>query len=103
METVLPVPTFLSAKKACSAARLTASAPTTFTLGQVFEIWGQSLASSDIAGLTSMPVRVFVTDNGVATENTGDWSAIELTSRRHITLQVGTPITEIPQYTWIGP
>jgi hypothetical protein len=80
-----------------------APAPTTFTLGQVFEIWGQSLTSSDIAGLTSMPVRVFVTDNGVATENTGDWSAIELTSLRHITIQVGTPITEIPQYTWIGP
>jgi hypothetical protein len=75
----------------------------TFTLGQFFSIWGQPLSSTDVAGLVGMPVRVFVTENGVATENTGDWSAIELTSRRHITIQVGTDITEIPQYTWIGP
>lgn len=80
-----------------------APAPTTFTLGQVFATWGQTLSSTDVAGLTGMPVRVFVTDNGVATENTGDWSAIELTSHRHITIQVGTDIAEIPQYTWIGP
>ena len=80
-----------------------ASAPTTFTLGQVFATWGQPLSSTDVAGLVGMPVRVFVTDNGVATENTGDWSAIELTSHRHITIQVGTDITEIPQYTWLGP
>jgi hypothetical protein len=80
-----------------------ATAAGTFTLGQFFSIWGQPLSSTDVAGLVGMPVRVFVTENGVATENTGDWSAIELTSRRHITIQVGTDITEIPQYTWIGP
>lgn len=79
------------------------TAPATFTLGQFFQIWGQPLSSTDLAGLTGMPVRVFVTENGVATENTGDWTAIELTSRRHVTIQVGTDITEIPQYTWIGP
>ena len=80
-----------------------ATTPTVFTLGQFFQTWGQPLSSTDIGGLTGMPVRVFVTDNDVATENTGDWSAIELTSHRHITIQVGTDITEIPQYTWIGP
>jgi hypothetical protein len=82
-----------------------APAPTTFTLGQLFQTWGQSLTSADLAGLTGMPVRVFVTDNGVATEVTGEanWANIQLTSLRHITIQVGTDITEIPQYTWIGP
>jgi hypothetical protein len=82
-----------------------ATAPTTFTLGQFFQTWGESLTSTDIGGLTGMPVRVFVTDNGVATEitNASDWPNIELTSRRHVTIQVGTDITEIPQYTWIGP
>jgi hypothetical protein len=36
------------------------------------------------------------------TENTGDWSAIELTSHRTITIQVGTDIAEVPNITWSG-
>jgi hypothetical protein len=83
-----------------------ASAPTTFTLGQVFQIWGQPLSSTDVAGLTGMPVRVFVNEDGAAaTEVTGEsnWANIELTSRRHFTIQVGTDFTEIPKYTWVGP
>jgi hypothetical protein len=79
-----------------------AAAPATFTLGQLFSIWGQPLSSTDIAGLSGMPVVVYVTDNGVVTQNTGDWSTIELTSHREITIQIGTPITEIPNYTWTG-
>ena len=79
-----------------------AAAPATFTLGQFFSIWGQSLASADIAGLTSMPVVVYVTDDGVVSQATGDWSLIELDSHREITIQVGTPITEIPNYVWTG-
>ena len=79
------------------------TAPALFTLGQFFSIWGQSLTGTDIAGLTGMPVRVFVTDNGVATENTGDWTQIELSSHREITVQVGTDITAIPSYSWVGP
>jgi hypothetical protein len=78
------------------------SAPGTFTLGQLFSIWGQPLSSSDVAGLTGMPVVVYVTDNGTVTQNTGDWSAIELRSHRLITIQVGTAITQIPNYTWTG-
>jgi hypothetical protein len=73
-----------------------------FTLGQLFSIWGQPLSSSDVAGLTGMPVVVYVTDNGTVTQNTGDWSAIELRSHRLITIQVGTAITQIPNYTWTG-
>lgn len=78
------------------------AASSSFTLGQFFAIWGQPLSSTDVAGLTGMPVKVFVVDNGVVTENTGNWSAIELTSHRQITIQVGTAITEIPNYTWSG-
>jgi hypothetical protein len=77
-----------------------APAAGTYTLGQVFQIWGQPLSSTDVAGLTGMPVRVFVVDNGVVTENTGDWSAIELTNHRLITIQVGTDIAEVPNFTW---
>ena len=43
---------------------------------------------------------VYVTDNGVVTRATGDWNAIELTSHREVTIQVGTRITEIPNFTW---
>jgi len=78
-----------------------AAAPATFTLGTFFKIWGEPLGPDNVAGLTGKPIVVYVTDNnGVVTEATGDWHAIELISHREITIQVGTPITEIPNYTW---
>jgi hypothetical protein len=77
-----------------------AAAPAVFTLGQLFAIWGQPLETTNIAGLTGMPVVVYVTDDGVVTEASGDWHTIELKSHREITIQVGTPITEIPNFTW---
>jgi hypothetical protein len=44
---------------------------------------------------------VYVTDNnGVVTLAAGDWKEIELLSHREITIQVGTPIDQIPNYTW---
>jgi hypothetical protein len=74
----------------------------TFTLGQLFAIWGQPLSSSDVAGLSGMPVVVYVTDNGTVTQASGNLGDIELRSHRLITIQVGTAITEIPNYTWTG-
>lgn len=74
----------------------------TFTLGQFFAIWGQSLTDTDVAGLTGMPVVVYVTDDGEVTEVTENWGDIELTSHRLITIQVGTAIDEIPNITWNG-
>jgi hypothetical protein len=80
-----------------------AAAPATFTLGQLFAIWGQPLESTNVAGLTGMPVTIYVTDNnGVVTEATANWRDIELLSHREITIQVGTPVTEIPNFTWSG-
>ena len=76
--------------------------PGTFTLGQLFAIWGQPLSSTNIAGLTGMPVAVYQTDDGVVTEVPGNWQDIELKSHREITIAVGTPITEIPNITWSG-
>ena len=49
-----------------------------------------------------MPIVIFLTDNGVVTEADSDWQNIELKSHREITIQVGTPISEIPNYTWAG-
>jgi predicted small lipoprotein YifL len=80
-----------------------AAASGTFTVGNLFAIWGQSLTSSNVAGLTGMPVRVFVTDNnGTVTESTSDWDKIELKSHREVTIQVGTDITAVPNITWNG-
>jgi hypothetical protein len=79
-----------------------APAPGTFTLGQLFTIWGQPLESTNVAGLTGKPIRVFVTDAGVVTESTSDWANIELTTHREITFQVGSDIAEIPNYSWTG-
>jgi hypothetical protein len=74
---------------------------TTFTLGQMFEIWGQPLTNTNVAGITGLPVEIFVTDNGTVTKVADtDWAAIELRDHREITIGVGTPVTEIPNYTW---
>jgi hypothetical protein len=79
-----------------------AAAPAMFTLGQLFAIWGQPLETTNIGGITGMPVVVYVTDAGVVTKNEGDWKAIELKSHREVTIQIGTAITEIPNFTWNG-
>jgi hypothetical protein len=77
-----------------------AAAPATFTLGQFFGVWGEPLEDTNIAGITGLPITVYVTDNGVVTEADGDWHAIELKSHREVTIQIGTPITEIPNFSW---
>jgi hypothetical protein len=79
-----------------------AAAPGTFTLGQFFAIWGETLNSTTLADLSGMPVVVYVTDDGVTELVEDNWSDIELTSHREITIQVGTEIAEIPQYSWTG-
>lgn len=77
-----------------------APAPALFTLGQLFAIWGQPLETTNVGGITGMPIVVYVTDAGVVTKETGDWHNIELKSHREVTIQIGTAITEIPNFTW---
>ncbi|MEO8064607.1 MAG: hypothetical protein ABI821_17865 [Pseudomonadota bacterium] len=77
-----------------------APAPALFTLGQLFSIWGQPLETTNVGGITGMPIVVYVTDAGVVTKETGDWHNIELKSHREVTIQIGTAITEIPNFTW---
>ncbi len=78
--------------------------PGTFTLGQFFAIWGETLNSTTLADLSGMPVVVYVTDEGdtTATMVENNWADIELLSHREITIQVGTAITEIPVYSYTG-
>ena len=77
-----------------------ATAPGTYTLGQLFTVWGEPLMDTNVAGITGLPVVVYVTDAGVVTQADSDWDKIELKSHREITIQIGTPITEIPNFTW---
>jgi hypothetical protein len=79
-----------------------ASASGTFTLGQLFNIWGQPLESTNVAGLTGNPVEVFVVENGTVTEVESNWDAIELTSKKMIHIVVGTHPSELRNITWTG-
>jgi hypothetical protein len=72
-----------------------------YTLGDFFDIWGMPLEPDNVAGITGKPIYVYVTDqNGVVTEVTDDWRALELLSHREITIQIGSDIEEIPNFTW---
>jgi hypothetical protein len=76
--------------------------PRSYNLGAFFKIWGQPLSTSNVAGITGQPIEFFVTDNGVPVRYTGDPNAIELTSKRLITIQIGTPLSALPNITWTG-
>ena len=76
-----------------------------FTLGQFFTVWGMPLARDNIAGITGMPLVVYITDNNTASTTRiydGDLAAIELIPHRHITMQLGTAVTALPNFTWSG-
>ena len=76
-------------------------APGTFTLGQLFSIWGQPLEADNVAGLTGKPIVIYSTDQGTVTQVApADWKSIELTTHKEVTIQVGTAIAEIPNFTW---
>jgi hypothetical protein len=70
-----------------------------FTLGKFFDVWGQPLSATNVAGITG-DVVVYINDNGDVRRYMGDVRAIELTSLRSITLQIGTPVSTLPIYTW---
>ena len=73
------------------------------TLGQFFAVWGQPFSNTTLADITGLPIVVYTVDDNVVTEVPDDeWNDIELTSKRQIVIQVGTPLTEIPNYTWTG-
>ena len=80
---------------------VTPAAPGVFTLGELFQIWGQPLTNTNVAGITGLPIEIFVTDNGTTVKvEDYDWSSIELRPRREITIGIGTPLIEIPNFTW---
>jgi len=74
----------------------------TYTLGQFFDIWGQPLSTTNVAGNTGNIV-IYINDNGDVRRYMGDPRDIVLTSHRDITFQIGTPIPSLPTYSWYEP
>ena len=80
---------------------VTPATPGIFTLGDLFEIWGQPLTNTNVAGVSGLPVEIYVTDAGTTTKvDDANWSSIELKDHREITIELGTPLAEIPNFTW---
>lgn len=82
--------------------RIDSSTNTQYTLGQFFSVWGQPLSSSNVAGITGT-VTAWVNTGGALTKYTGDLSSLVLPRNGEVTLEVGTPLTQIPTYTWTDP
>jgi hypothetical protein len=75
--------------------------PSMFTLGNLFDIWKQPLTETNVAGITGLPVEIFVTDDGTVSKvEPADWKNIELKDDREITIALGTSLTEIPNIVW---
>ena len=66
-----------------------------YTLGNFFDIWGQPLASREVAGLKGV-VRAFVDGKRYS----GDPRAIVLGAHTQITLEVDSPFVDPPVYTF---
>jgi hypothetical protein len=66
-----------------------------YTTGILFDIWGQPLTRSNVAGLKG-PVTAYV--NGQKYD--GDLRMIPLKAHQLITLEVGTPLVTPPNYTF---
>lgn len=66
-----------------------------YTLGMLFDLWGQPLEREDVAGLVG-PVTAYV--NG--TKYDGDLHVIPLRAHQQIVLEVGAPVVPPPNYTF---
>ncbi|HVN69593.1 MAG TPA: hypothetical protein VMU38_08110 [Candidatus Binatia bacterium] len=66
-----------------------------YTLGMLFDIWGQPLERDGVAGLIG-PVTVYL--NG--TKYDGDMRAIPLGAHQQIVIEVGTPVVPPPNYAF---
>lgn len=71
-----------------------------FFLGQFFQIWGQPLSATNIAGISGQPIVFYVVDGRNAVRYMGDPAQIEFLPGRNIAIQIGTPLTALPTYRY---
>ena len=64
-----------------------------YTLGDLFDIWGQPLGPNGVASFTG-PVTAYVDGQPY----TGDLHDLSLTARKQIVLEVGQPVVPPPNY-----
>lgn len=64
----------------------------TYTLGQMFAVWGVKLTSKCLGGYCNEPLRAYV--NGKA--RSGSLASLELTPHEEIAVVVGKPPTKVP-------
>lgn len=82
--------------------RMDSSAGASYTLGQFFAIWGQPLSTTNVAGVTGQ-VTAYVNQGGTLTKYTGDLASMPLPAHGEVTLMVGSPVMQVPTYTWTDP
>ena len=78
-------------------------ANTTYTLGQFFSIWGQPLNTTNVAGIAASSYTVYVNKDGALSKYTGCACDLVLPVHGEITIVIGTPLAQIPTYTWTDP
>ncbi|WP_186310787.1 hypothetical protein [Paraburkholderia sp. BCC1886] len=83
--------------------RMDATTGTSYTLGQFFAIWGETLGATSVAGISGSPVTIEVNDGGTLTTYTGDPASLVLPVHGEVTIEIGTQLTQIPTYTWTDP
>jgi hypothetical protein len=71
-----------------------------FKLGDLFAIWGVPLTATNVAGVTGLPMVVCVYDATTITQFNGDPTTIPMLSHRHIAIVLGTPVAQVPYFTW---
>ena len=85
---------------ASGKVRIQAGNPAPYTLGQFFALWGQPLTESNVAGYAGKPVKAFIKDGSVLTEYSGALGALPLVPNREVTVQIGSALTQIPNFEW---
>ena len=78
-------------------------ANTTYTLGQFFAIWGEPLNTTNVAGITASSYSIYVNDGGTLSKYNGCACDLVLPPHGEITIVIGTPLAQIPTYTWTDP
>lgn len=71
------------------------------TLGQFFQVWGQPLTETNVAGFSGQPIHVYVNDGTSLQEvASSNWANIEWKAHRSITIVIGSVPATIASYTW---
>jgi hypothetical protein len=76
-----------------------AAAPETFTYGQFFEVWNQTLGASNVGGIAGT-VKFYVIENEQVTPYTGNPADLEITEHRELAIVIGDPPAALARHRW---